>query len=177
MIAIPKKFSDNPIMFLKLLTLIALAGDAPSPHGIDYFSLCGQFDSSTKILRISDSQNVSIIGDAIPPVDGPYCIKGDLHPKESGFELAAARSAPNQRALKYPVMVCGKMYSSEFFSYWNEETIRFQGPFPKGSESPRWCADGKSLPKKKLNKWYFPSCQFRAMPDPDQRSGVSIGNQ
>jgi len=166
------------LLALSALAYAALPGE---PRGVQFFSICGSFDSSAKTLNISEHQRVHLQG-KLPESAGKYCVRGEeLRPpgdQSLAWTFESRSYETFTQELKFPVMICAKMFSKKFYTYWNNAILRFEGPFPKSKVSEfGWCADGTDLPVQEKNDWHFDSEQFRAMPDPDKRSGMSIGNQ
>lgn len=176
---------------MKILLLLATFLFTPDSHakrmfradpGVQLVSLCGSYNPATRTLSIgTDAVHIDPMS-SVPEDGGTYCFQGKklqwMEKESSLWELIPFKFQLQTRELKYPVMICSVMEKGKFQAPWNQGTLSFSGATPpaRGKEYG-WCADGTVLPEKTKDGWLFDAAQFREFPNPNQRSGMSIGNQ
>lgn len=168
------------LLSLTLLLFLLLPGSASSaPRGrVFQISLCGTFHSETSQLALGAQSSVDLsFRSAAPEKAGTYCFRGSdlLALTDKKWKLNVTGFGPVPESPTYPVLICARM-EKDFSAPWNGERLWFKGPFPPLKDG-FWCGDGKALPSRIDNGWYFENDRFRKSPNPDQRSGMSIGNQ
>lgn len=140
------------------------------------FSVCGQFHPIENTLLLGDT-SLDVDGKSLPPKAGDYCLVGTLTAPhgDDAWKFHARRFDAAPPDLRYPVLTCGPFKNNAFL--WGDETLRPSEQPPAGVAARNgWCADGKRLPQQR-KYWLLPVERFRPAPDPDSRSGLSIGNQ
>jgi hypothetical protein len=172
--------------YLFLLLLLAPIAHAKrvagTATGAQIFSLCGQLNPSSRLLTVGAETVLIDRMSSIPNEAAAYCVVGRalrfIDKADKHWEFVPYKILPWRKELKYPVMICSVMEKGEFKTRLNQEPLTFSGATPpaQGKEFG-WCADGTALPKKQALGWIFDAGQFREFPDPNQRSGMSIGNQ
>lgn len=171
-------------LVISLLLPLHSGASSPGPAepAVKLISLCGAYDPVSRALAIPQRGGTVILerGSPAPEEPGRFCFQGPALSTGSraapSWVFRAQRYLPAPEVVNFPVLICAAV-EKDFSTAWNGDRLFFKGPFPEKEARFGWCGDGLALPSRIRNGFYFENSRFRELPDPYQRSGMSIGNQ